>query len=618
MNIIKVLASNITDKIAAGEVIQRPASVVKELVENSIDAGSTQIHVLFKDGGKEYIAVTDDGHGIGADDLKIALKSHATSKIENVDDLFRLSSLGFRGEALASIAAVSKIKVSSRQKNAVAGMMIESHGGQEIDYSPVGTSPGTKVEVSDLFYNIPARKKYLKNTNREAAFIVEQIFPLALAYPHIKFQVVHKREIVNTAGTGKVLRAWGDLFGHEKAQNFIVLPPTKIGHITMEMYLGTPALAQASSKGIFLFVNKRPFYNRAILSAFFDLYKEYIPHRRLPQVLLFLEINPVHIDVNVHPTKKEISLSNLGFILEQIKAVGSSLLQQYLGGRLHQMQTFSDIRSFAKPPGKDEESKPQKEKPFVNSGEPQDPPKTGSLFVQTPESGGAAMNGRPAGVEETLAYDFSGEVPKPTRAGTPHQVVMPAIEDITRLAQFYNSFIFLETVDNLFIIDQHAAHERIMYNKVLNDFMTNESNSQPLLTPLVIHLDAVENEIKNEIVEYMRGFNFILADFGANSLILREVPAYLPAKEEAPTICRDLIKEFAMDKKRSGPADLISQSLMTIACHSSIKAGGQLDKSEIIALIKELHEAQNNTTCPHGRPLIKVITRAELNNYFAR
>lgn len=587
MSRIKLLPQSIAEKIAAGEVIQRPASVVKELLENSIDAQANEIQISYKEGGKQSITIIDNGRGIASDDLRLAIKSHATSKIVALDDLFKLSSLGFRGEALASIANVAKLKLISRQIDDLAGTMIEVHGGEEVDFRSIGAPLGTRVEVHDLFYNIPARKKHVKSHTREAAYINEEVIPLALAYPHIRFQVINEERTVFTTGArAETLKTWGDIFGHEQGEKFIHLPKTKGQIVEIEMYLGMPTLAQATSKGIFMFVNNRPFYNRQIISAIIDVYKEYIPHRQFPQALLYLTINPIHVDVNVHPSKREVSFSDLDLIREQIYKFAGTALKESLVANVRKV--FSQ-----------EENKPSSS----NQAQSQ------QLFIKETLST-TQFPAKSATLNQPL-QDTSSKPPKT-------EFVLPALGSINKLCQFYNSFIFVEGTENLLLVDQHAAHERILYNKALASFQSTESKTQALLTPVVIDLTPSQSEIKKEIIDYLASLSFILEDFGANSLILREGASYIHDKDKVLSSCRDLIEQFAAGYRKKTKEDLNFISLTTIACHASVKAGDKMSEPEMRALLEQLFSTDNNRTCPHGRPIIKIISLNELNGFFAR
>lgn len=580
MRRIQKLPANIVEKIAAGEIIERPASVVKELVENSLDAQATRIQIQLSGGGKEEITVLDNGMGITPEELELAVQSHATSKIRDINDLMSLYSLGFRGEALASIASISRMTLTSRPPEYSKGASISVEGGIPGRVAVTGTAEGTRVEVKDLFYNTPARLKFLKDKGREASLVVDQIIPLAIAFPQVQFRVQHgDRELLQTTGRASTTKAWGDMFGHDLVDSLIPLNPMSRDHVQLQGYLGTPELAQTTSRGIFLFVNNRPFYNRRMLGALLKSYQEFIPHKRFPRVLLFLDINPVHIDVNVHPTKREVSFSQLDSICHFIQQQVTETLQKNLG-------------HYSPDPFSESEMEWPKTEPTLFE-------KNENYSQNTSAKRQITFSSAYSNIEDNTT--FSGE-----ELG------------FKTLVQVYDSYIIAEGNNALLILDQHAAHERILFNTFKEEHENKKGKRQPLLTPVPIELNKQAKDLKGEIMEELRTYNFVLEDFGDDHLLLREVPELFAMKDEALHLCKDLIQLICAKEGQNSMEDIQREIYLTMACHGSIRAGERLTTGDMIKLLKDLFRWENNTTCPHGRPIIKEIPKRQLEGFFSR
>ncbi len=572
---IKALPREVIDKIAAGEVIERPASVVKELIENSIDAGAKNIQVSFTDGGRDRIQVTDDGEGMTAKDLQLAVQSHTTSKLEGIEDLWRLTSLGFRGEALASIVSIARVSITSRTRDSAGGMRLEVEGGEKGELMPVGAPQGTTIQVQDLFYNTPARKKFLSDPRRETAFILQQAIPLALAHPEIRVKVLNNnKQVIRTGGRGEVLSAWGDIFNHEEKENFLELKPIEKNFVEMEVFLGLPPIARSTRRGIYLFVNGRPFYNRRLTQAVVDGYDEMLPPGKVPQALIFFRVNPIHLDINVHPTKREISFSQLETLAKNLTDLIKENLPQKVGGGKKQTPDT---------PGEEKRQKP---------------PEKSHLFT-------------PRTFREKVGGQKDLEVRDKTE--TPY-------DPVYRIFQVRQAYLFVEFAEGIYIIDQHAAHERLLYNQLQREISQKKSPRENLLTPIPISLDPTQVEHKEEIISYLEGLNFTIEEFGTKDLLLRSVPLSIKRylKENAEGLIRDLIDIFSEDQKRTDLLAIQKQALKTMACHRAVKFGGELSSEESRQLVEELFSAEQNSTCPHGRPVFKVFNWSELERMFAR
>jgi len=580
MGKIKPLPPQVIDKIAAGEVIERPASVVKELMENSIDAGAQNIQVIFTDGGRGKIQVTDDGEGMSPEDLEMAVQSHTTSKLLGIDDLWRLTSLGFRGEALASIVSISRVKIVSRPENSTGGMALEIEGGQKKELKPQGTPPGTTIEVKDLFYNTPARKKFLNDPRREAGLILQQIIPLALAHPQVNVRVYNNnKQVLRTGGRGDVLSAWGDIFNHSDKEKFLSLTPVEKNYVEIECFLGLPEISRSTRKGIFLFVNGRPFYNRRLVQAVVDGYEEMLPPGRAPQALIFFQVNPVHLDINVHPTKREVSFSQLETLAQNLSSLIAGKLPRKVGGSL--VQKWDETK---------EEEKEEKKKT-------QSKEKT-TLF--------------PGKDKEKKSPDINKDLVKETPA--------KEYDPILNIFQVHQAYLFVERPDGIYIIDQHAAHERLLYNQLQEEVGGKKGSRENLLTPIPISLDPGQIEQKEEIIAYLDSLNFQVEEFGMKELLLRSVPLSISryVRGSADILVRDLIELFCEDEKKQDLLNLKKQALKTMACHKAIKFGGELSMEERKGLVEELFSSEKNSTCPHGRPVFKIFSWRDLEKMFAR
>jgi len=572
---IKALPPEVIDKIAAGEGIERPASVVKELLENSIDAGAKNIQVSFTDGGRDRIQITDDGEGMTAEDLQLAVQSHTTSKLEGIDDLWRLTSLGFRGEALASIVSIARVSITSRTRDSAKGMRVAVEGGKRGEIKPVGAPQGTSIEVQDLFYNTPARKKFLSDPRRETGYILQQAIPLALAHPGIRVKVLNNnKQVIRTGGRGNVLTAWGDIFNHEEKESFLELKPVEKNYVEIEGFLGLPPIARSTRRGIYLFVNNRPFYNRRLIQAVVDGYEEMLPPGKVPQALIFFRVNPIHLDINVHPTKREVSFSQLETLAQNLTSLIRENLPQKVGGGKNQGQQASPEEKIQKPAEKTH------------------------LFPSqtTAEKVGGKKD---SGVEEKseTAYD-----------------------PVYKIFQVRQAYLFVECPDGIYIIDQHAAHERLLYNQLQKEVKEKNSPRENLLTPIPISLDPAQVEQKKEIISYLEGLNFTIEEFGTKELLLRSVPLSIKRylKGNAAGLLRDLIDIFSEEQKRTDLLSLQKQALKTMACHRAVKFGGELSPEESKRLVEELFSSEQNSTCPHGRPVFKVFNWSELERMFAR
>ena len=564
MGIIRVLHEKVVSQIAAGEVIERPASVVRELVDNSIDAGSRRIFMVIENGGKRLIRVSDDGAGMVRDDLLLSIESHATSKISSVSDLFSIRSLGFRGEALPSIGAVSKLEITTRPHDQVAGHRLRVAGGRIRSIEECGCPPGTIVEVRDLFFNLPARKKFLKGERSETDQIIELVGRMGLPHIQVHFRLDEgDRTLINLAPSSEEKGRFPALFGREAAGSMIEASREFAGW-RVRAYLADPDFARSRADRILLYVNQRHVRDRLLMHAVVEGYGQRLMKGRYPQAAIFLECDPSQVDVNVHPAKQEVRLQQGREIHQGLIAV----IQRGLGTK----------DSFL---------------PVSDSGF-SDPPRDSSPSFQM-------------AFEPTAPY-FSTSVgqegPKAERW-----------EDFRVVGQLKGTYIVLEKGDGYVLMDQHAAHERILYEGLKRSCASSRFETQPFLIPQRIELSLRDAGILAERLPLLCGFGFECEPFGGTTFLLRSVPAVL-SKTQWDKFFRDLIPVL-----EDGPVDqgVIHDRLLTVmACHGAIRAGDRLSTEEMERLVKQLFTTTLPTHCPHGRPTLRTFGFDELEKAFRR
>ena len=587
---IRILDSFISDKIAAGEVIERPVSIVKELVENSIDAGSTSIIVEIRNGGKSYIRVTDNGSGIPSDELSTAFLRHATSKISSVGDLDNIASLGFRGEALASIAAVSRITAVSRTEHAVAGTKMILHGGVEISTESVGTNVGTTIVVEDVFYNTPARRKFLGSDAREATVIIELIEQLAIYYAGIRFMLVNNGVTVfTTSGDGNNLNAITSIF---PTKEFSRLIPIASEHING--YISDPGTTKSSRRGQLFFVNGRLVNSKVIEKGIEKGYGDRI-FSGYPIAFLFLNIDPTDLDVNIHPSKKEIKFLNEDIIIKEIESTISAVMDT-------------------------KESIP---KPIIKSYEIND-----SFHLKEDNKISYNTTVKPLEIREYLGglnreiYSIKESIEPPLDVDSilenaaPDKPLKPSTFDFSELkyaGYLFNSYIILQSDDAVYILDQHAAHERIFYESFINNYRQTENPPQPILTNYVINVSADVYSRSAVLLPALRQMGYDISDFGPNTFVVKGIPLNMTL-DESELFARSFIESSDEFVENSTVID----KLIMKSCKSAVKANNRLSEIEIKELIFNLAKCDNPFSCPHGRPTFIKYTKYEIERSFKR
>ncbi len=577
MSIIKVLSENLVNQIAAGEVVERPASVVKELVENSIDAGADKITIEVKDAGKTLIRISDNGKGMTKEDLKLAIQRHATSKIVDESDLWKISTMGFRGEALASIASVSKMNIRSKMENDIAGNEIKLEASSVISENEIGMSQGSQIEVENLFYNTPARQNYLKKDSTELSHISSTLNTIALANPSIAFKLIHNdKTVFDLPRVTDLISRISDVFGKSTADAML---PIFYGGSEFQLggFIGKPLLSRSTTQHQYVFVNGRPIQHYLLANRIKAAYHSMLMEDKKPVFLLNIKIDPALIDVNVHPRKLEIRFEDQQTIVRIIySAVKTALDKANLIPK-----GFTESRNYMS------DSFPKKEAKAFSFDIPKNTVPQAIDFTKNIMQGRAPMN-----LEENI----------------------PSIKSITQIA---NSYIVAEDESGLVLIDQHAAHERVRYEELMNQFENQEKSVQPLLVAQEMELSTDEIDLINENKEIFEKLGFEIEEFGGKTFVINAVPTCLSGEDLDPVI-KGVLDDIKNHKSPSNMQGRIEEILTYMSCRSAIKFGQTLSLEEMQALIDQMQELKRPFTCPHGRPTMISLTLSELEKMFGR
>ena len=583
-NKVIILPEELTNKIAAGEVVDRPASIVKELVENSIDAGSDEITILLKNGGKSLIQVVDNGTGMSREDAILAIQRHTTSKISTYDDLHNIKTLGFRGEALASIASVSQMDLKTVLHEERTGTLIKIEGGTIEDVIDVGGARGTSVSIKNLFYNTPARKKFLKSDETEYRHILSFIQRFTLAYFETSFIVYHNDQKIFELKPSQPELRLIDVLGSRYKDSLIKIED-KGAVLQIWGFVGKQDTAKKSRGDQFLFLNGRYIVNRALNHAIISSYGAIIPRGEFPLYVLFLEIDPRRIDVNVHPSKLEVKFADEQLIY--------SLLRAAIKKGLSSEQVIPSFQPHA-------------------SIESKTIPKAKETFL-------AQQTAIPLFETARRTHKLPGiDLPQPMpRPAKPAVKVSPAKEKFERsnVWQIHNQYILSEIKSGLVIIDQHVAHERILYERALRDFERSNPASQQLLFPHVVELTPEEYSYLREILPFLEKIGFVIKGFGGNTVVIEGLPSGMKIAN-ADKILNEIIDEFQAN--RSTSLDIRDNVAKSYSCKMAIKKGEPLSLEEMNNLIDQLFATQSPYFCPHGRPIVINLSIEELNKRFGR
>lgn len=588
---IRVLPEGLTNKIAAGEVVERPASVVKELVENAIDAESRRIAIEIQGSGCRTIRVVDDGFGMEEDDVILALERHATSKIEKDEDLAAIQTLGFRGEALPSLAAVSKFELTSRTRASTAGTQIFVSGGVVKKVSQCGCPPGTQVWVRDLFFNQPARRKFLKTEKTEFGHVIDILTRLALSRPEVHFSLrLRTRQVHDWPGAVNLQQRLAQVFSKGFSQSWLPLSQQQ-GSVRIEGYLSPPELHRSSSRMLFLYVNGRAVRDQLLRIAILEAYRTLLPKGQFPLGVLLLELPAQQVDVNVHPTKAEVRFQDpRGLAKKVTSAVRTALSGMERRRWTRPLAAKGWQRAVGIPIQKE-----LKQVPLEN------------MTVAEPRhSSYAALDFLSA--EAPASKDLAGEKEEEPRG---------IFGALTVIGQLHHSYILCEAEDGLILIDQHAAHERVFFEIFRREAMGGELPSQILMVPETIEVTGEEAAWLEDSLPMFSRLGFGLEPFGTNTFVVRAVPA-VALRQEVQRLLLELVASGCEGARSLGAEALLENLLQSMACRVAIKAGQKMGKDEMVALLQQLDGLDLSSTCPHGRPLWWKLTLEELERMFGR
>lgn len=642
MPVIRVLPESVSCRIAAGEVVQRPASVVKELLDNSIDAGAKRITVEAVTGGRELIRVSDDGSGMARDDVALCLERHATSKIARVEDLDAIGTLGFRGEALAAIASVSVVEIATRRAGEVEGTLLRCEGGGERLLAPTGCPPGTSIKIARLFFNTPARQKFLKSPTVELGHITEMVTRAALAYPEIHFRLDHNGRIkLDLPHAASRIDRLVTLFGANVAEAMTAVDEGS-RKVHLSGFVSLPPAARKTAEDIFFFVNDRFVRDRKLMAALQQAYQSSLPQRAYPVAVLFLELDPSLVDINVHPSKEEVRFGPEVDVFSAVyHAVIQALRQSHplLAGPL-ETQIVPALREAPLLAGPPEpcatplkvsapnlpglESAPARiaapswRAPFTPSAQP---------ALQTPEPltkvddhtslNTACQSGLAERHTEVERSQRSSSTPTALQSMGDVQEVEPLAHRLTARAQIVNKYIVAESTDRFFLVDQHALHERIRFEELRAARQARRLVSQPLLIPEQMEVPAHHVQFLEATLPVLAEFGFQLEPFGPSGWALYAIPACLPLEQAWPLIY-ELLDEFRQAGGHRGITGLEEAVLARLACKSAVKAGEALDLPAMQHLLDLWSNLPHARTCPHGRPAVWTLTWEEVAKLFHR
>ncbi|WP_445679087.1 DNA mismatch repair endonuclease MutL [Radicibacter daui] len=646
---IRRLPETLVNRIAAGEVVERPAAALKELVENALDAGATRIEVALRDGGRGLISVTDNGHGMSPEGLALAVERHATSKLPD-DDLLRVQFLGFRGEALPSIGAVSRLTLTSRAAGSDEAWALSVEGGVRGEPMPAALSQGTRVEVRDLFYATPARLKFLRATRTEAAAAVDTVERLAMAHPFVSFTIdAEGKSPVRLSAQGRLMGADGDeealfearlarlgaVMGRDFQENAVRVDARREG-LRLTGYAGLPTLNRPTAQYQYLFVNGRPVRDKLLQGAVRGAYMDFLARDRHPMLALFLEADPLTVDVNVHPAKAEVRFRDPGLV----RGLIVSALKQALSGASHLATTSNAAPALASfqaglAQGGGAMTLPQRPQVPVNGwGGGNWRPATPSAAERQgayewgappgPAGGGFAEPAQasfmealpPSARTETVAYDEDGVVAE--APANEAAVPFTAHPLGAARAQLHGTYIVAQTEGGMVLIDQHAAHERLVYERFKAAFVDGGVKRQGLLLPEVVELEGSGAERVLERAEDLAELGLVVESFGEGVVVVREVPALIAHKLNVQQLVRDVADELAEMEASLTLRERLDRVCSTMACHGSVRAGRALTVDEMNALLREMERTPGSGQCNHGRPTYITLKLSDIERLFGR
>lgn len=614
---IRALPKDIADKIAAGEVVERPLSIVKELIENSIDAGASSIIVEIKKGGKEYIRVTDNGCGIHKDQLALAFMRYATSKIFTDEDLNAIQSLGFRGEALASIAAVSKIELVTKTADESAGSRIVVEGGDIAEISDAACQDGTTIVVRDLFYNIPARKKFLKPDNAESSLVSDYVSKMAIAYPHIRFRLVNNGTILySTLGNNSLKQAIMTVYSPDITKKIIPVEYTS-GNLKLSGYVSAPSECRNNRRYQIFFVNGRLVKSPLIEKALDEAYRDKVFDGKYPAAFLFLEEDPSKLDVNIHPSKTEIRFFEEDTVRDfVIRSVRRALLDPGVSNvipKIPENSAEAEVKPFESKVVDDNNISSTDHldagQPIVYGTSQSNTPGVSYVSVrEEPDDAPFFADLRAERTEEQQSFQVQEQIIE-EKAG--NRLLFSALKII---GSVFDTYIIAKDDDYLYIVDQHAAHERVLFEKLRERFNKRDPESQMLLAPYVMHLSAAAKLAAMDLLPSLSMLGYEIEDFGTAELIVKAVPSCMSMSE-----AEAFLESFLEDEKMSPEKfSLKRDEIISNSCKAAIKGGDRISDVEAADLFRQLDSCENPYNCPHGRPTYIRYSQYNLERLFLR
>jgi len=597
---IQVLAPHVANQIAAGEVVERPASVVKELVENALDAGARHITVSVEEGGLKRILIQDDGYGLGRDDLTLAVSRHATSKIKEAEDLFAIGSFGFRGEALPSIASVSRMTITSRLRGSDEAWALTMRGSDVESVKPAAHPEGTSIEILDLFFNTPARRKFLKTENTEFGHIEDVVVRLALAHPQVSF--ILKRDGLETVrfdqAQGELLSDFlprlGSFLGKAFVENAVAVQGSR-ERASVNGFVSLPTYNQSSARQQYVFVNGRPVKDRVLVAALKQSYHDLLAKHRHPVAVLFIDVHPRDVDVNVHPAKSEVRFRNE----QEIFGLVAGAVKAALGQSSQVVSTTPAEQALSR---------------FTAGVQPQQ-----QSWMPPLASSAPAFSVQ----ENMLAQGALQMVAQPMARSADAAVQQASVVQFAAapmgaaVAQLHNTYIVAQTHEGMIVVDQHAAHERLVYERLKQQFMTNTPQIQTLLLPEVIELTVRDAELLLSHAESLRQLGLELDGFGPTAVAVRGVPALLK-DSSVNSLVRDVLEDIKDLKPGDSLQTALEEVLSSMACHGSIRAGRKLNVDEMNAILRQMEQVPNSAQCNHGRPTYIHLKKSDIETLFGR
>ncbi len=625
---LHILSPTTINRIAAGEVIERPASVVKELVENAIDAGSTQIDVIINNGGRNLVSVADNGKGMTEEEIDLCLERHATSKLSD-DDLFDINFLGFRGEALPSIGSVSRMTITSRRDGADDGWAIKVDGGEKSDVYPAQISKGTKIEVRDLFFATPARLKFLKSERTETLYIQEVITKLAMANPNVGFTLKNeKKELIGTSKCDKLDGRLNDIISKDFDKNAIEINTSREG-IKLHGYVCLPTYSKGTASSQYMFVNNRPVKDKLLLGAIRAAYQDFLARDRYPVVALFIEMENGEVDVNVHPTKAEVRFRDNGLVRGLIVSTlknalstaghraSSTVSQQALSAFKPSSppQNAGKIASFPRPSYSDVN---RNFAAYFPNKEGEESPSLNESVAEFSQPSPVVMPLNSTAVPQEKLFNEEQQA-----VSVKHEPIVEEVRSVGEYplgvarCQLHETYIVAQTKDGIVIVDQHAAHERLVYERMKLAMEGKLVSSQRLLIPEVVELSPIEAERVFSQKDSLTKMGLIIDKFGDSAIVVRETPALLGEVD-----AQGLIKNLANDLEEHGEILNVQESFEhvcgTMACHGSVRSGRRLNAPEMNSILRDMEKTPYSGQCNHGRPTYVELKLNDIEKLFGR